>query len=154
MEFQYKRNGNARKQPAPITKRMVTDITEEEYRVTTHQADKAQRGKALWGRPLWFSLHYGALNYPDNITERDVTDMVGFIKGLPLMIPCDECKNHADKFIGSFSDGDLRNHSKDRDSVFNFFWMFHNHVNQKTGKPAITLEQAYEIFRNDPESAL
>ena len=110
--------------------------------------------KATWGRPLWFSLHYGALNYPKKADETMKTMMIGYIRGLPIMIPCDVCKNHAYEYISKFSDQQLLIFASGNENLFKFFWQFHNNVNSQTGKSTITLEKAYEIYKNNPSSAL
>lgn len=110
--------------------------------------------KSSWGRPLWFSLHYGALNYPDNADDSMKRMMLGYIRGLPIMIPCDVCKNHAYTYISKFSDNQLLFIAADKDRLFKFFWEFHNDVNKRTNKPVISLEKAYEIYRNNPTSTL
>jgi hypothetical protein len=110
--------------------------------------------KSTWGRPLWFSLHYGALNYPKTADDSMKNMMVGYIRGLPIMIPCDICKNHAYEYISKFSDQQLREISSSNESLFRFFWQFHNNVNSQTGKPTITFEKAYDVYMNNPASTL
>ena len=110
--------------------------------------------KSLWGRPLWFSLHYGAFNYPEKLDKMMIDMNVGFIRGLPIMIPCDICKNHAFEFISGFTDAQLREISSDKNKLFEWYWMFHNMVNEKTGKPKMSLEKALQIYRTNPSSAL
>lgn len=127
---------------------------ETQYIINAKNSSIQKSNKTLWGQLLWFSLHNGALNYPESPTARDIKDMVGFIRALPLMIPCDECKNHADNFISKLSDNQLSNVSRTPDSLFHFFWLFHNDVNQRLRKPTITLKQAYDIYRNNPKSAV
>jgi hypothetical protein len=127
----------------------------EAHRATnSNQPKQTENTKSLWGRPLWFSLHYGALHFPDSPGPNMIEMMVGFIRGLPIMIPCDICKNHAYTYISKFSDNELRSLSSNKETLFEFFWEFHNAVNKKTGKPEISLEKAYDIFKNAPRSAL
>lgn len=109
--------------------------------------------KSVWGRPLWFTLHYGALNYPENPDASMRNMMVGYIKGLPIMIPCDICKNHAYEYINKCSTTKLWDATESKESLFKFFWEFHNDVNFKTNKPRISLEKAYNIYKNNPGSA-
>jgi uncharacterized protein YozE (UPF0346 family) len=110
--------------------------------------------KSTWGRPLWFSLHYGAINYPKTADNSMKNMMVGYIRGLPLMIPCDICKNHAYEYVSKFSDQQLMEISSSNESLFRFFWQFHNNVNSQTGKSTITLEKAYDVYMNNPTSTL
>uniref|UniRef100_A0A6C0LV32 thiol oxidase n=1 Tax=viral metagenome TaxID=1070528 RepID=A0A6C0LV32_9ZZZZ len=127
---------------------------ETQYIINGTTSSKQKSDKTLWGQLLWFSLHNGALNYPVLPTDRDMKDMVGFIRALPLMIPCDECKNHADRFINQLTEDQLLNASRTPESLFHFFWLFHNDVNQRLNKPTITLKKAYDIYMNDPISAV
>ena len=107
----------------------------------------------VWGRPLWFSIHHGALYYPKKPDLATRQNMVNFIIGLPTIIPCMECKVHATTYINkrkSFLSKAVLN----QESLFIFFWMFHNDVNTRTGKPTLTLEETYRIYRNNPQEAL
>jgi hypothetical protein len=129
--------------------------TYEAHRVkNSNQPKQTENTKSLWGRPLWFSLHYGALHFPDSPGPDMIDMMVGYIRGLPIMIPCDICKNHAYTYISKFSDYKLKSVASNRETLFEFFWEFHNSVNRQTGKPQISLEKAYDIFRNSPRNAL
>ena len=105
--------------------------------------------KKLWGPPLWFSLHYGAINYPKSPGEKHRELAYGYIKGLPMMIPCDACKNHANAYITQYENTrDLWAVTADPQSMFRFFWEFHNHVNMETGKPVISLAEATKLYKN------
>lgn len=107
----------------------------------------------VWGRALWFSLHFGALNYPEDANDEKKQMMINFILGLPIMIPCDVCKNHAYEYIQS-KKNTLHNVVQNPRNLFQFFWEFHNDVNHKTGKPTMTLEAVYNLYRTNPTSAL
>ena len=107
----------------------------------------------LWGRPLWFSLHFGALNYPDDPDDEKKQMMINFILGLPIMIPCDICKNHSYEYIQSRKNM-LHKVVESSHSLFQFFWEFHNDVNKRTGKPTMTLEAVYNLYRTNPAGAL
>lgn len=110
-------------------------------------------GPLLWGKPFWFTLHFGALNYPDNPTDEMIKMNVGFISGIPVMLPCDTCKNHADKYITERRKY-LYNISSSKEKLFKFYWEFHNNVNKGNGKRQISLTEAYDIFENRPRDAL
>jgi hypothetical protein len=110
-------------------------------------------GPALWGRPFWFSLHFGALNYPDSPNNEMIEMSVGFIKGIPVMLPCDICKNHASEYIYKRRNA-LRKIASSKENLFKFYWEFHNEVNRQNMKKEISLSEAYDIFQNRPEEAL
>lgn len=107
----------------------------------------------VWGRALWFSLHNGALNYPDDPDDEKKQMMINFILGLPIMLPCDMCKNHAHEYIQSRKNT-LHNVVQNSRNLFKFFWEFHNDVNRRTGKPTMTLEAVYNLYRTNPTGAL
>ena len=69
----------------PATNRSVSSYNHVENRVVEQKKENNNHGKALWGRPLWFSLHYGALYYPDSVDSKMVDMTVGFIRGLPII---------------------------------------------------------------------
>ena len=107
----------------------------------------------VWGRPLWFSLHYGALNYPHDVDDEKKQMMINFILGLPMMIPCDMCKNHAHEYIQSRKHT-LHNVVQNTHNLFTFFWEFHNDVNKRNGKPLMSLEAVYHLYKTNPSGAL
>jgi hypothetical protein len=114
---------------------------------------KPNSGPLLWGKPFWFTLHFGALNFPENPDDEMIRTAVGFILGIPIMLPCDICKNHAYEYINERKNS-LYKIASNKDSLFKFYWEFHNDVNIKTGKRTITLREAYDIFLNEPRTAL
>jgi hypothetical protein len=110
-------------------------------------------GPKLWGRPFWFVLHFGALNYPDS-PAKDIIEMsVGFILGIPVMLPCDICKNHAYEYIQKRRNR-LYKIASNKESLFKFYWEFHNDVNKQNGKRQLSLSEVYDIFQNRPQDAL
>lgn len=111
---------------------------------------KNGKGTDVWGPQLWFSLHNGAANYPKN--DYDINTqmrqlMKGWIKGLPLMIPCAECANHAFEYITRTERiGELDNAVKNRENLFKYFVDFHNHVNRKKNKREVSIEEAKRMY--------
>jgi hypothetical protein len=110
-------------------------------------------GPSLWGKPFWFSLHFGALNYTDSPSDDMIKMSVGFITGIPVMLPCVICRNHAFEYINKRRDT-LYKVSSSKESLFRFYWEFHNEVNGKNGKRQISISEAYDIFENRPQDAL
>jgi hypothetical protein len=68
--------------------------------------------------------------------------MKGFILGLPVMVPCEECSTHATAFIEGNYDR-LDDIVSGRMKLFNFFVDFHNKVNKRYKKKEISYEEAY-----------
>lgn len=108
---------------------------------------------SIWGKQLWFSLHFGALNYPLNPTPEMQIMQIGFIKGLPMMIPCDKCKNHSQEYITS-RPVEIEYAVTNPYRLFKFFVDFHNYVNKLTNKKEMSLEQAFELYSKNPLKAL
>jgi hypothetical protein len=99
----------------------------------------------VWGPLFWFSLHNGAINYPENASEHISKNMKGFIMGIPYMLPCVKCSEDAKAYI-------INNHSNldsicsGREKLFKFFFDFHNYVNKKLGKSEIKYEDALKMY--------
>jgi len=53
----------------------------------------------VWGPAFWFTLHNGAVNYPIKASPTWKDRMKGFILGIPVMIPCEKCRDHATSHI-------------------------------------------------------
>jgi hypothetical protein len=100
----------------------------------------------MFGPSFWFTLHNGAAAYPERPTQYIQQGMKMFIMGLPIMIPCTKCKEHAFNYI--------RGHNLDvvtmsKAKLFEFFNGFHNFVNAKFGKRAVSLEESKQIYGFD-----
>jgi len=99
----------------------------------------------IFGPPLWFSLHNGALNYPEVASPIVKERMKSFILALPIMLPCETCKNHANEFIENNKEY-LETICSTRENLFNFFVDFHNNVNRFTNKPIMSKEGALKLY--------
>jgi Erv1 / Alr family len=99
----------------------------------------------VWGPAFWFSLHNGAVRYPIKASPVYAERMKGFILGIPVMIPCDSCRDHATAYIE-------KNYSRLNEIVsgmhnlFNFFVDFHNYVNRRYNKFEMSYEDAYKLY--------
>jgi hypothetical protein len=103
----------------------------------------------VWGRALWFSLHFGALNYPLKPTEEMKEMEKSFINGLPIMIPCDKCKNHSLQFLID-NKKEIEIAVQNPENLFAFFVKFHNSVNARLGKRIFSVEEAKVFWKNTP----
>nr|QXT57854.1 ERV1/Air family protein [Rhinella marina erythrocytic-like virus] len=101
------------------------------------------RSPKAFGPSMWFTLHNGAANYPNTPTIEQMELMKGFIRGLPLMIPCVMCKIHFQSIVNNT---DLDTVVKSKELLFLFFFQAHNIVNKKLNKPLITLAQAKKMY--------
>lgn len=100
---------------------------------------------SVWGPPFWFTLHNGALNYPSLANPLYIERMKNFILGIPVMLPCHTCKDHAISFIEYHKD-QLDYICAGRDKLFKFFVDFHNQVNVRHKKPVMSYEDAYKLY--------
>jgi len=99
----------------------------------------------IWGPAFWFTIHNGANHYPLMATPIVKERMKGFILGLPEMIPCRNCQEHARVHIEG---SDLDKVCSGRSSLFAFFVEFHNYVNKRYNKPVISVEEAVKLYSN------
>jgi len=99
----------------------------------------------VWGPSFWFTLHNGAAHYPRRASPLFAERMKGFIMGIPVMVPCEKCADHATAHI------EANWHRLDeivsgREELFKFFWEFHNKVNRRYNKPEMSLEDAWKLY--------
>jgi hypothetical protein len=99
----------------------------------------------VWGPAFWFTLHNGASVYPVNATPICAERMKSFIIGMPIMIPCEKCQDHATAYIEQ-NYHRLNKIVNGRQNLFNFFVSFHNYVNERYGKPQMGYEEAYALY--------
>ena len=99
----------------------------------------------IFGPKMWFTLHNGASHYPIEASDIYAEKMKNFITALPIMIPCENCKVHALKFIESRKDK-LFEICKTRESLFNFFVDFHNDVNERQQKKILSYSDVRKLY--------
>ena len=102
----------------------------------------------VWGPAFWFSLHNGAIKYPENPSPMWKERMKNFIHAIPVMLPCETCADHATSYIES-QYKNIDNFISSRDSLFLFFCEFHNYVNNRLNKKEITISEAYKLYSNN-----
>lgn len=99
----------------------------------------------VWGPAFWFTLHNGSVNYPIKASPIWAERMKGFILGIPVMIPCEKCRDHATSHIEA-NYFRLNEIVSGREQLFNFFVSFHNYVNERYNKPIMSFEDAYSLY--------
>ena len=105
---------------------------------------------SVWGPAFWFSLHNGALRYPIQAAPLWKERMKHFILGIPVMVPCEKCSDHATAYLES-NFYKIDEIVTSRSKLFEFFWEFHNYVNRSLNKPEMSLEDAYKMYSGEVE---
>lgn len=99
----------------------------------------------VWGPFFWFSLHNGSFSYPNTPNKIVSERMKGFILGIPYMLPCKACTEHAITFI-EYNHDKLDVICSSKNNLFKFFVDFHNYVNKRLGKPEMSLPNALKMY--------
>jgi len=99
----------------------------------------------VFGPAFWFSFHTGAAHLPENLSPISASRIRAFINGIPELVPCTDCSEHSRAFI---EENKARiNNFRRGDDVFRFYVDFHNYVNLRLGKPLVSYEKAYEMYK-------
>lgn len=100
--------------------------------------------KADWGPPMWKTIHYVALGYPENPTEEDKQAYEQFYTNIYKIIPCKKpCSVHYKNMVSEFP---VKNFLDNRDRLFEWTVIVHNKVNTRLGKPIISLDKARNMY--------
>jgi hypothetical protein len=127
--------------PAPTVVTTPKPPVVEKYQ----QEKKIGKDPSVFGPPLWFSLHNASAYYPENAPPAHAERMKNIIIGLPVLLPCETCKEHATVYIEN-NKHKLSEICKTKKDVFRFFVDFHNYVNERLGKKIVTFEEAYALY--------
>lgn len=99
----------------------------------------------IWGPSFWFSLHNGSVRYPIKASNIVAERMKNFILGIPYILPCFECSEHARAHIMN-NYANLDDITSGREKLFNFFVDFHNYVNKRYNKKIMSYEDAKKKY--------
>jgi Erv1 / Alr family len=97
----------------------------------------------IWGPYYWNTLHFIAATYDNNPNQSVRSVMKNFIQSLPVFLPCKECQDNALNFIKTKN---LDVVVSTRKELFNFFFNFHNRVNERLNKPTMKIEDALKQY--------
>jgi hypothetical protein len=97
------------------------------------------------GAIQWFTFHRGASEYPENPSHHVKERMRGFIWGIPIILRCKKCSNHAEEYLTRHQNK-IESAIANRQNLFNFFVDFHNHVNSRQGKKIFSYQEARELY--------
>lgn len=101
---------------------------------------------SVFGPPMWFTFHNGAILYPKRPTDYVKNGMKQFLSNIPLVIPCLGCKEHMYDLL---SRTNLDEVVSSRESLFKFWVDAHNYVNKRYGKRQMSLAEAKILYGFD-----
>lgn len=102
----------------------------------------------IFGPPFWFVLHNAAVTYPISPTAYVREKMKNLLMNLPIIVPCLMCREHFHAFL---LDADLDRSVSSKESLFRFFVDIHNFVNNRYGRPSMTIEEAKKLYGFDSD---
>lgn len=100
----------------------------------------------VWGKHLWYSIHYIALDYPQRPSQEDALAYKHFFENLWRVIPCYKCGQNYQKHLQELPLD--ANALSSRDALFAWTVALHNIVNRDLGKPQVALEDARRMYAN------
>mmetsp|Transcript_28547 Transcript_28547/g.48264 ORF Transcript_28547/g.48264 Transcript_28547/m.48264 type:complete len:208 (+) Transcript_28547:99-722(+) len=86
--------------------------------------------KDVQGRGTWQLIHSIASLYPDVPTEEEERHMDSFLRSLSMVYPCPYCAHDFQDRIKNYPP-----RLESREALMVWCCQFHNHVNEKLGKP-------------------
>lgn len=106
---------------------------------------KSREYSAILGRASWTFLHTLSVNYPDEPTDKDKSDIVQFLHLFGRFYPCHLCSKNFEK--------ELQQLPPRVESRHDFaLWMcdLHNSVNERLGKPLFNCTEVFSVWQRDP----
>lgn len=106
---------------------------------------KSREYSAILGHASWTLLHTLTVNYPDDPTDQDKSDINQFFHLFGKFYPCKLCSKNFVKELAKFPP---RVESRQEISV----WLceLHNSVNERLGKPIFDCSRVFEQWQRDP----
>jgi hypothetical protein len=104
-------------------------------------------GPDIWGPPLWKSIHYIALAYPNYPSKNDKNRYEAFFTNLVNVIPCGICADHYQQNLLKHP---LKEGLENKMSLINWTIDMHNEVNKSNKSKIYSYEEGLnEILRNN-----
>jgi len=96
--------------------------------------------KDVWGEKYWYVIHLSAATYPNCPAPEEKKQSRDFYRSLIHMLPCKLCAEHyALMYRESFN-------NNSRYDLFAWTVSIHNQVNQRLGKPTMSLKEAMDYY--------
>jgi hypothetical protein len=106
-----------------------------------------------WGPVVWTILHGLAEKSGNTIPGfygDEVRKWIQMIEIMPKMIPCEDCRAHAQEWIKKYPITAIKTlpHEQLHDWLVNWVYSFHEDVNQRTGKPSFDRNLLTQTYTN------
>jgi hypothetical protein len=100
----------------------------------------------IWGKHFWFSIHFIALDYPDDPREEDILNYKTFYSELHKVLPCYKCSINYSKNLKQLpiESENLKN-SK---TLFKWTVDMHNIINEELHKKTVSFDDALAFYKN------
>lgn len=98
----------------------------------------------IWGRYMWYSIHFVALEYPEAPTPQQKKDYQNFFVNLWKVLPCYTCSQNYKRHLSEQPLTD--EHLQSKDTLFAWTVYLHNVVNKENGKPEMTVQAAKKMY--------
>lgn len=103
----------------------------------------------IWGRHMWFSIHFIALDFPEDPSTEDVRHFKSFYENLHHVIPCYKCSVN---YIKHMNERPLElSDLKTTKTLFKWTVDIHNIVNKELNKSQMSFDDAW-MFYNNPDN--
>lgn len=100
----------------------------------------------IWGKHLWYSIHFIALDYSEKPSEEEKKQYFDFFSNLHKVIPCFECSKHYEQNIKTLPL--TTEYLKNNDKLFEWTVKLHNLVNKQLNKKEMSLKNAKYLYNN------
>lgn len=101
----------------------------------------------IWGKHMWFSIHFIAQDYPLEPSQDDIASYRAFFENLWKVLPCYKCGVNYKRHLKELP---IDQYLESRELLFAWTVELHNIVNKELGKPRMSLEEAKKKY-SDPD---
>jgi hypothetical protein len=104
--------------------------------------------KKKWGPMGWAWVHGAAIDYPLDPSPEEARATLRRVLSFAAHLPCGECRGHATEYI-------MKNppNLSNTYAFQSWVWRFHNSVNLRLGKRAITYAEYVAFYSREIENA-
>ncbi len=99
----------------------------------------------VWGPRYWYEFHTTAFTYPARPRPDHQVAVKNYYESLQYLLPCDACKAEYGKLLQRYPLDPALVSGK---TLSEWAVQVHNAVNQRLGKPQMSLEEATSIWTN------